>query len=470
MLPDWTVVGFTGHRSIANPGAVAGQVAIALDDLAATNHNLLVISSIAAGADTLFVNEAARRGIPYLIVLPFPSDRFQLDFAPGEWLARSPLLERASNVEEISGSASDDEAYMDAGVRIVNQADLLVAVWDGTPTSGLGGTADVVGYARDLGKPVLWLNPVSGTATRERFDRLPPVAASPPPIGGPRQAMEDHFRDLDTAASREAPNVRHLLQRIVLLHLLASVLGLTALALHIEGRAGSAIAVVEVALLGTALVLTARHHHAHKEWMRSRIEAELCRSFLATWPLRSRIDRTPRLALRGFERLARNLRLLQLLDRAAGPSLESARRDYLENRVMDQVRYFDRRCREATRAYRGLTRMAMVSTALAALLAAGHLALKLMHVEGPALPATELLSLVLPLVSAALLSLVLTQEHSRRASRYGEMVGLLEDAARRLVAARTWTGLARVATETEEALLNEAVEWQAFRRFASETH
>ena len=87
-----------------------------------------------------------------------------------------------------------------------------------------------------------------------------------------------------------------------------------------------------------------------------------------------------------------------------------------------------------------------------------------------ALPATELLSLALPLVSAALLSLVLTQEHSRRASRYREMVGLLEDAARRLAAARTWTGLARVATETEEALLNEAVEWQAFRRFASEPH
>jgi hypothetical protein len=469
MLPDWTVVGFTGHRSIANPGAVAGQVAVALDDLAATNPSLLLISSIAAGADTLFVNEAARRGIPYLLVLPFPAARFQHDFAPGEWLARSPLLEKAAHVEEISGSASDEEAYMDAGARIVNQSDLLVAVWDGTPTSGLGGTADVVGYARDLGKPVLWLNPVSGMTTRERFDRLPAVQPALPAVA-PRQAVEEHFGELDAAASRGAPNVRHLLQRIVLLHLLASVLGLTALALHIEGRAGFAIAVLEVLLLATALLLTARHHHAHKEWMRSRIEAELCRSFLATWPLRARIDRSPRLALRGFERLVRNLRLLQLLDRGAGPSLESARAQYLENRVMDQVRYFGRRCGEATRAYRGLTRLAMISTALAALLAAGHLGLEIMHIDGPALPATELLSLVLPLVSAALLSLVLTQEHSRRASRYGEMVGLLEDAARRLAAARTWTGVARVANETEEALLTEAVEWQAFRRFASQTH
>ena len=469
MLPDWTVVGFTGHRSIPDPGAVAGQVAFALDDLAAGSPNLLVISSIAAGADTLFVTEAARREIPYLLVLPFPAERFQHDFAPPEWLARAPLLARAAHVEEISGSASDEEAYMDAGARIVSQSDLLVAVWDGSPTVGLGGTADVVGYARSLGKPLLWLNPVTGATTRERFEQLR-AAEGTAGIDAPRQVMEEHFRELDAAATREAPSVRHLLQRIVVLHLLAAVLGLTALALHIEGPVGYAIAILEVVLLGTALTLTARHHHAHQEWMQSRVEAELCRSFLATWPLRARLDRTPRLALRGFERLVRNLRLLQLLDRDAGPTLEAARTDYLENRVLDQVRYFVRRCHEATRAYRRLTRLAMVSTALAALLAGGHLILTLLGIEGPALPATELLSLVLPLVSAALLSLVLTQEHSRRASRYREMAAVLEDAGRRLSAARTWTGVVRVATETEEALLHEAVEWQSFRRFASQPH
>ena len=470
MLPDWTVVGFTGHRSIADPNALAGHLAVALDDLLATNRSPLVISSIAAGADTLFVSEVARRGVPYLLVLPFPADRFQHDFEPGEWLARAPLLRNAAHVEEISGSASDEEAYMDAGTRIVSQADLLVAVWDGSPTSGLGGTADVVAFARALDKPLLWLNPVTGAIVKERFDLLHSATTSPAVNDPPRQMMEGHFRELDAAASREAPNVRHLIQRIVLLHLLASVLGLTALALHIEGPPGYVIAFVEVVLLATALTLTARHHHAHREWMKSRIEAELCRSFLATWPLRARIDRSPRLALRGFERLTRNLRLLQLMDRGPDSPLDTARDEYLEHRVMDQVRYFGRRCREATQAYRHLTRLAMVSTASAALLAAGHLVLTLLHAEGPALPVTELLSLVLPLVSAALLSLVLTQEHSRRASRYREMVGLLEDAARRLAATRTWTGLARVATETEEALLNEAVEWQAFRRFASEPH
>lgn len=470
MLPDWTVVGFTGHRSITDQKAVADAISTTLDGIAATRGAMLAISSLAAGADTLFVSEVARRNIPSFLILPFPRERFRQDFEPGDWLSVAPLMERAAHVEEVRGSQSDEEAYMEAGVRIVDQADVVIAVWDGNPTGGLGGTGDVVGYARGLSKPLLWLNPVTGAVVTERFDQLRPVDASMDWSGAPRLAVEQHFRDLDAAASVQAPDVRHLIQRIVLLHLAASVIGLTVLALHIHGPMAYAAAILEIVLLGTAFALTAQRRHAHRQWMQTRIEAELCRSFLATWSMRARIGRLPRLAIRGFERLARNLRLLQLMDRAPSPSLELACLEYLETRIRHQIDYFGRRRREAQQAYRRLTRLAMLSTALAALLAAGHLVLTLVHVDGPALAATGLLSLVLPLVSAALLSLVLTQEHSRRASRYREMVGLLEEAARRLTAVRLWTGLTRVATETEEALLNEAVEWHTFQRFASNPH
>ena len=43
---------------------------------------------------------------------------------------------------------------MDASVEMLKDADLLIAVWDGLPARGLGGTADVVAYARDHGIPV----------------------------------------------------------------------------------------------------------------------------------------------------------------------------------------------------------------------------------------------------------------------------------------------------------------------------
>jgi hypothetical protein len=43
---------------------------------------------------------------------------------------------------------------MDASLRMLVEADELLAVWDGQPARGYGGTADVVGVAREKGIPV----------------------------------------------------------------------------------------------------------------------------------------------------------------------------------------------------------------------------------------------------------------------------------------------------------------------------
>jgi hypothetical protein len=49
---------------------------------------------------------------------------------------------------------STEEAHMDAGKVVVDRSSVLLAVWDGQPSRGLGGTADVVAYARQRGVPV----------------------------------------------------------------------------------------------------------------------------------------------------------------------------------------------------------------------------------------------------------------------------------------------------------------------------
>jgi hypothetical protein len=40
----------------------------------------------------------------------------------------------------------------------VNRSDRLLAVWDGKPAQGLGGTGDIVAYAKSRGLPttVIW--------------------------------------------------------------------------------------------------------------------------------------------------------------------------------------------------------------------------------------------------------------------------------------------------------------------------
>ncbi|MFG2777635.1 hypothetical protein ACGFY7_07180 [Streptomyces prunicolor] len=45
----------------------------------------------------------------------------------------------------------------------IGQVDVLLAVWDGRPARGYGGTADVVTYAREHDVPVRVLRPEGAT-------------------------------------------------------------------------------------------------------------------------------------------------------------------------------------------------------------------------------------------------------------------------------------------------------------------
>jgi hypothetical protein len=50
-----------------------------------------------------------------------------------------------------------EDAYLAGGLALVDDVDVLVALWDGEPSRGRGGTAEVVQYARDTGTPVEWI-------------------------------------------------------------------------------------------------------------------------------------------------------------------------------------------------------------------------------------------------------------------------------------------------------------------------
>lgn len=64
------------------------------------------------------------------------------------------LLRQASAIDRLPFTAADDQAHMAASRRMLDRIDALVAVRDGLPARGFGGTADVVGEARDRGIPV----------------------------------------------------------------------------------------------------------------------------------------------------------------------------------------------------------------------------------------------------------------------------------------------------------------------------
>ncbi len=111
------------------------------------------VSSLAAGADQRFAECVLELGGDLLVVVP--SAKYGDSFAePQQEAEFERLLALAAETEQMEYGEPSEEAYLAAGKRVVDLSDILVAVWDGQPAQGKGGTADVVAYARQQGKPV----------------------------------------------------------------------------------------------------------------------------------------------------------------------------------------------------------------------------------------------------------------------------------------------------------------------------
>jgi len=131
---------------------------------------LQIVSPLAEGADRLVAEAALEEGAELIAPLPFPRERYALDFADPESRAEFyALLGRAAKVVEIDGrrgsERSRQDAYRAVGAMVLRKSDMLIALWDGRKASGPGGTADVIDEARRAGRPVLWL-PTAGARPR----------------------------------------------------------------------------------------------------------------------------------------------------------------------------------------------------------------------------------------------------------------------------------------------------------------
>ncbi|UQX00476.1 hypothetical protein [Streptomyces sp. RerS4] len=145
-------IGVTGHRSI--PDEALGHVRAALRAVLDGHQGPLeAFSSLADGADQLFADIALECGADLTVVIP--SEDYEQTFEDPDALARYRRLRRRAGQEvRMAFDRSTDEAYYAAGTYIADSCDRLVAVWDGLPARGHGGTAEIVAYARSLGKPV----------------------------------------------------------------------------------------------------------------------------------------------------------------------------------------------------------------------------------------------------------------------------------------------------------------------------
>jgi hypothetical protein len=153
-------IGIVGHRYLANSETVAfvaDQSLAALKRARETHPDVVALSAIAEGADTLFAEAALTLSIPLEIVRPFAD--YAADFETRKAKQRYEKLTVAARDELIlSYAVRSNAAYEEAMNWIVHRSDLLLVAWDGLAAEGAGGTGDAVKQAVKLNKHWLHLD------------------------------------------------------------------------------------------------------------------------------------------------------------------------------------------------------------------------------------------------------------------------------------------------------------------------
>jgi hypothetical protein len=193
-------IGVVGHRPNRIPeaarakidadvGAVLaaiGQAAEAsrlahAEVFAATPARPVLLSALAEGADRYAAHGALAGGIALSVALPFPVEEYAKDFA--EQASRDEyarLIEAAERLLVLPGRHdSTPRAYDGVGVVILENSDLILAIWDGGASAGKGGTTDLLERAAAMGMPIIHIDALGAARPRLLWSGLAAY-----PVGG----------------------------------------------------------------------------------------------------------------------------------------------------------------------------------------------------------------------------------------------------------------------------------------------
>lgn len=481
-LPGVLAIGFSGHRKLPDEGRSRSVIRYFLEQQKATPGTVYGVSSAAAGADLLFAESCLELGIPLRVLLPMAKDRFRNDFDAPTWERAERVLSSAISVEVTGDHEQRRENYYECGIETVQQSQLLVALWDGKEARGLGGTAEIVAFARAIGRPVVRFDSESGE--KEVFNEgamanllddpemdflngLPDAGVVRPNDDGEPLARA-WFSKMDANASRFAPQSRKLASVPVMYTAAAALFsGIAARSPNAATLLGISAGLGVVAAFLPAIL---RLDSWQRRWACTRTAAEVCRSMIALWKTPAVYDLVGPEIIPDLAGVLRSLSFLRMKDCAHRElSLELFRRTYREERLRDQIIYFGRKSEQAAQEGRMFRGVVWLSGGIAVLIALWWFGSRIIDVG----PHTRFAGRWIPLAISALFqiatvagALVVIKDCDRREQRYRELQQWLQNWSPQFDALNTWGSVLKVATRVERALLVELLEWRSLMRHA----
>jgi hypothetical protein len=442
------------------------------------------------------------------VVLPLAREEYLKDFSdPGSRSEFEALAARAQRIRQLPPSATRSHGYAEAGRYVVDHCNLLIALWNGKPATGEGGTAEIVRYARTRGCPLFWIRTddpshvafeKGANFSLEAYRDLDIYNTEALDVDAHR-AEEEKLRsrlsglagDLALPMDCLRPAIARLIPHFVRadrlanhyqqLHLRAGMLvyGLAAAACAVAAFQAIflpllvRIVLLEVALvaivLGIFWIGTGRHWH--EKWIDYRFLAERFRSaiFMSAAGVEVATLRPPRhLSLShtskdwmvaAFVSVWRNLQKPPECDDEGFRKL----REFISRGWVEEQRiYHERNSRKNAQRHCWMANSCYALFWLTFFAAVLHS----LHLGGERFgPVLSFVAVVFPVIGGAIGAMRMHREYHRNSQRSAEMARHLTELKGEIDAVQDMKALLQLVRETEETMLHENEDWRVIFRF-----
>lgn len=555
-IPYRLRIGVTGHRKLDDTDAVQATVKRAIDAeveslfpknsrqniervrrAGTTCISFRVVSPLAEGADRVIARAVLDYpGARLDAVLPLAVDDYLEDFESQESktefrellaLCRRPVTLRTSRIPDDRHDAGDQaelrrNAYKQVGEYVVDHCDVLIAVWDGEPARGRGGTAEIVNYAKEQKRPVICVwNSAFEVLNRQSNNGLDAAAIdgidrfNREPITHEQRAhyarnLDHDYFEKPKNAREIAPGVRELANRYLFPYYCQAsivakqsrdryyragkfVYALSALAVGCAA-VGVIFPAVATPAFGAELILLilillalwqARRKHSHQAWIENRFLAERIRSgiFMAicgvepmpieVLPYMGHSQTVNDWTVRVFDEIWDRLPALNCHSCEECTILNSYVR---EAWIGDQVIFHKSKQARERRARKRLAAAGAIVLPTTVVAAALHFVLGLWQPE-PQIPTIAwimqhgldrgflLVALLFPAIAASLAGMEAHREHLRLEKRSANMGPQLERLDRQMASASDAQRFENLLHQLDEIMLRETQDWLMLMRY-----
>jgi len=521
-IPARLVIGITGHRDLVETENIVQGIRFALKEirqmiepcLHGTPLLVTILSPLAEGADRLATREILKIPEESLleVILPFEKVEYMNDLDTEESKSEfEELLLQANTIIVVPHVGSRDESYYHVGCHIVNQCDVLMALWDGKDAVGLGGTGNIVKYARGSNCPLVWIHTEdAGQVTVEpgrglnikpfqdlcnyNLEQLDAVQFERQLVKQ-SEDLESEARSAGLSCEKLKPTFDYFLHHYVRtdnlslryqqLHLGSEtvVAALAFLAIAIVAfqflffSEQHWILIFEIAfmLIVLAIYSICRRRQWHTRWMDYRFLAERLRSaiFLSISASNLQHLRPPRhlsLAYSSNDWLVDafysvwNMR--PPLNHPDDTIFEQLRNFTVKVWIQDQIEYHNSTNKINRKRYNRLAYASYILFGLTICAGSIHVIMHVVNIDAEFFYQTLLfMAIILPAAGATLSTIRIHRDHLRNSMRSGEMKRHLDELEDKMINSTDLKSFLALVRETEETMLHECEDWRVVVRF-----